>query len=30
MGRHIAGGDHNDPQSAEYYEALASFLDRLE
>ncbi len=26
----IAGGDHNNPQSAEYYEALASFLDRSE
>ncbi len=26
----IPGGDHNDPQSAEYYDALGSFLDRLE
>lgn len=26
----IAGGDHNDPQNAEYYNELALFLDRLE
>ena len=25
----IEGGDHNDPQSAEYYAALGEFLDRL-
>jgi hypothetical protein len=25
----IPGGDHNDPQTGEYYEALASFLDGL-
>ncbi|MEN6450901.1 MAG: alpha/beta hydrolase [Thermoguttaceae bacterium] len=25
----IPGGDHNDPQTDEYYTALASFLDRL-
>ncbi len=25
----IPGGDHNDPQTAEYYAALAAFLDRL-
>ncbi len=26
----IPGGDHNDPQTGEYYAALASFLDGLE
>lgn len=25
----IPGGDHNDPQNAEYYAALGEFLDRL-
>ncbi len=25
----IAGGDHNDPQTDEYYAALSEFLDRL-
>ena len=25
----IRGGDHNDPQTAEYYEALVAFLDGL-
>jgi fermentation-respiration switch protein FrsA (DUF1100 family) len=25
----IAGGDHNDPQSDEYYATLAAFLERL-
>ena len=25
----IPGGDHNDPQSEEYYRALSAFLDRL-
>jgi fermentation-respiration switch protein FrsA (DUF1100 family) len=25
----IPGGDHNDPQTREYYEALVAFLDRL-
>lgn len=26
----IVGRDHNDPQSREYYDALAAFLDRLD
>jgi fermentation-respiration switch protein FrsA (DUF1100 family) len=25
----IPGGDHNDPQTEEYYSALCTFLDRL-
>jgi hypothetical protein len=25
----IAGGDHNDPQTEEYYAVLSAFFDRL-